>query len=77
MERVNIYLPSQLRQQIQLQSKRVNRPQAEVIRELLERGLEYTPVTGGNALLRLAAKGFKGGPPDLASNIDKYLYEDE
>jgi hypothetical protein len=77
MERVNIYLPTKLRQQIQLQAQRVHQPQAVVIRDLLERGLQNSPAPDGNVLLRMAAHGFKGGPADLATNIDKYLYEDE
>ena len=77
MERVNIYLPKQLRQQIQMQARRVNRPQAEVIRELLEKGLEITAPSVGNPLLDLVKIGFKGGPPDLSTNLDDYLYGDK
>jgi hypothetical protein len=77
MDRVNIYLPKELRQQIQLQASRSGQPQAAVIRELLEEGLRLKRPDAGEALLRLASLGFKGGPPDFATNLDDYLYGDK
>ncbi len=77
MERVNIYLPKQLRQRIKLRADRDHRPQAEVIRELLEDGLAAKSDYSGNPLLDLAKLGIKGGPPDLATNLDDYLYGDK
>jgi len=77
MERVTIYLPKQIRPQIKLLAQRVHQPQAVVIRDLLERGLQNTPTDTGDSLLSLANLGLKGGPPDLATNLDDYLYGDK
>ena len=78
MDRVNIYLPKLLRQRIQLQAQRENRPQAEVIRDLLSEGLNLkSPKNARESLLALTRLGIKGGPPDLSTNLDDYLYGDK
>jgi hypothetical protein len=76
MNRMNIYLPSELRQRLKLRAQQARRPEAEVIRDLLEEGLERTPASPGNPLLDLAKLAVTGGPADLSRNLDKYLYED-
>jgi hypothetical protein len=74
MDRINIYIPRDLRQQIKLRAEQAKKPEAEVIRGLLE-----AAVAGDRParprLTGLAQLGING-PPDLASNIDKYLYTD-
>lgn len=76
MDRVNIYLPTQLRQRLKLHAERVGRPQAEIIRELLEQGLEAQPARANEDLLALAHLGIKG-PTDLSTKLDEYLYGDQ
>lgn len=79
MIRTQVYLPKQLYQTIDLVAKRENKPKAQVIRDVLEEGIENKQGNVGEALLSLAALGKKlklKGPSDLSKNIDKYLYED-
>lgn len=74
MDRINIYIPHDLRQRIKLRAEQARQPEAEAIRTLLTQALEAnTPA--GNPLLDLATQAVKGGPPDLSLKIDKYLYE--
>ena len=76
MHRTQIYLPSELRQELDIVAKKEKKPTAQVIRELLSEGLRSKhKETVGEALSKLANLGVKGGPPDLSTNIDKYLYE--
>jgi hypothetical protein len=84
MIRTQIYLTDEQKQDIDLRSKRQNKDEAEVIRELLDIGRHASPRTDqestGNALLRLAKLGEKlhvKAPADLSSRIDEYLYDDE
>lgn len=70
MERMNIYLPTELRQRIKLQAQQAGRPEAAVIRELLETAVNATPPT---RLSDLAHIGLSG-PSDLATNLDDYIY---
>jgi hypothetical protein len=61
-------------------SKRQNKPEAEVIRELVNEGLQSSRNTGqestGASLLRLA--GIHGkAPADLSTRIDEYLYGED
>jgi predicted DNA-binding protein len=74
----HISLPEELDQQIRERVKRLNRPEEQVITQLIEEGLK-TPKqwkNAGDALSSLSELGIKG-PKDLARNHDKYLYEDE
>jgi predicted DNA-binding protein len=73
MDRINVYLPKRLRQQVKLRADRTQRPQAEVIIELIEQGLTKTEAAP-DGLRRLARLGLRG-PRDLAASIDHYLYE--
>ncbi len=77
MQRMQILLPKELRQQIRLRAQRNNQPQGEVVRELIQKGLEAKePHSTGNALLRLADLGTRlrvRGPKDWAKNHDAYF----
>jgi hypothetical protein len=76
MQRINIYLPHDLRQRIQLRAERDKKPEAQVIRELVQKGIEAEqPRRVQHGLTSLAKLGIKG-PKDLSQNIDKYLYGD-
>ncbi len=83
MIRKHFLLPLPLNERIKLVARKDQKSEAEVIRELLERGLETKhQQTGsvGHALRRLAEIGKQvgaTGPTDLSQNIDKYLYEED
>ena len=78
MIRKQVYLTKILGTQISVLSKQQNKPEAEVIRDLLETGLKSKKQTStGEALLGLAALGRKlhlSGPTDLSERHDDYLY---
>ena len=84
MIRTQVYLTDEQKQDIEIRSKRQNKAEAEIIRELLDVGRNASPRTDhestGDALLRLAKLGEKlhvKAPADLSSRIDEYLYDDE
>ena len=77
--RTQIYLPKQLYQIIDLVAKKERKAKAQVIREVLEEGVQKKQGNAGTALLELAKMAKKynwKGPKDLSKNIDKYLYEE-
>lgn len=75
MLRTQIYLPQDLRHEIDVVARKEKKPAAQVIRELLRSGIDGRQQESiGQALSRLANIKAKG-PKDLSSNIDKYLYE--
>jgi metal-responsive CopG/Arc/MetJ family transcriptional regulator len=81
MIRTQVYLPEQLYKSIKLQARLEKKPAAQIIRDVLEEGIEAKKPTQtlGEALLGLAELGKKlnlSGPTDLSTNIDKYLYEE-
>ena len=80
MIRTQVFLTEEQARDIKLRAKRQNKPEAEVIRELVSEGLKTSPSTEkestGQSLLRLA--GIHGkGPTDLSTRIDDYLYEED
>lgn len=80
MIRTKVYLTEEQSRDIKLRAKRENKPEAEVIRELVSAGLK-TPASQrqestGDSLLRLAAIGGKG-PADLSTRADDYLYGED
>lgn len=79
MIRTQVYLPKTLYQEVQLVARKENKKAAQIVRELLHEGLQRSRKKGtiGEAFLDLASVAVKGGPPDLSTNHDKYLYEDE
>jgi hypothetical protein len=82
MIRKHFLLPLPLDERIKLVARQDHKSEAEVIRELLETGLQTKHQhTGsvGHALRGLAEIGKAAGatgPTDLSQNIDKYLYEE-
>jgi hypothetical protein len=81
MIRTQVYLTEEQARDIKLQAKRENKAEAEVIRELVNTGLDVSQranrETAGGALLRLARLGEElqvQAPADLSSRIDEYLY---
>lgn len=81
MLRKQIYLTQELNQHIHVLSQKQNKPESEVIRDLLETGLKtQPPMSTGEALFGLAKMGEKlgiSGPTDLSARHDDYLYGDD
>lgn len=84
MIRTQVYLTEQQAQTIKRQAHREQRPEAEVIRDLVDKGLLVSrgqkPQTAGESLLEVAALGERyglKGPRDLSTNHDDYLYGDK
>lgn len=77
MTRTYVYLTDEQVRDLKLLAKRENKREAEVIRELLSKGIKKSTSKAqestGESLLRLAAIGGKG-PSDLSSRVDDYLY---
>jgi hypothetical protein len=81
MIRTQVYLTEEQARDIKLRARQENRPEAEVIRELVDRGRTSTHranrETTGDAFLRLAKRGEElqvKAPADLSSRIDEHLY---
>ncbi len=81
MIRTQVYLTDEQARDIKLLAKMEKRHEAEIIRDLLSKGINAsrrsTSETAGDALLRLAKLGKKlqiKAPADLSSRIDEYLY---
>ena len=76
MLRTQLYLPEDLRQEINAVARQEKKPAAVIMRELLVEGIRNKHrETTGTAMNRLASLKVKGGPSDLSINLDKYLYE--
>jgi hypothetical protein len=80
MIRTQVYLTEEQARDIKLRAKRERKHEAEVIRELVSKGLKSSTSHGqestGDSLLRLAKIGGKG-PADLSSRADDYLYGED
>jgi len=83
MIRTQVFLTEEQARDIKLRAKREKKREAEVIRELLSKGLHASRSTSGEttgeALLRLVSLGEKlqvKAPADLSSRIDDILYGD-
>lgn len=76
MIRTQVYFPDEIYTEVKVVAKKENKPTAQVVRELLEEGLNLKRQKSsiGKALRSLTSIKAKG-PKDLSSNIDKYLYE--
>jgi len=84
MVRTQVYLTEEQARDIKIRAQRERRREADVIRDMLERGrLTSTgkrQETTGEAMLRLVSLGKElgfTGPTDLSTNHDDYLYGDE
>ena len=84
MIRTMIYITEEQARDIKLRARQERKPEAKVIRELLNEGLKTAKpqdqVSAGDALLRLSKLGEKlqvKGPADLSSRIDDYLYGED
>jgi len=84
MIRTQVYLTEEQSHDIKALAKREDRPEADILRDLVERGRLTTrgkrQETASEALLRLAKLGKDlglSGPTDLSTNLDDYLYGDK
>ena len=84
MIRTQVYLTEEQSQTIKRRSQQEQKPEAEIIRELLDNGLVASNTTKrkstGETLIELATLGEKlglKGPTDLSTNLDDYLYGDK
>lgn len=73
MIRTQIYLPEDLKSELELIAKRERKPVAEVVRRAVKREVKRKGLTGGATLLKIAAYAGKG-PADLSTNLFDYLY---
>jgi hypothetical protein len=76
MLRTQIYLPEDFYSQLNWLATKLNVSMAEVIRMILKNGLRKKEeiLAPGNDLWKLADLKIKGGPKNLAKNLDYYLY---
>jgi hypothetical protein len=78
MIRKQIYITPELDQYINVLAQKQEKPEAEVIRDLLQKGIKrQEPGSTGEALRGLAALGERlglSGPTDLSERHDDYLY---
>lgn len=78
MIRKQVYLTEELDRQVHLTAASEQKPEAQVIREVLHAGFarKKPKANAGEALLGLAKLALTSDDPYLSRNIDKYLYED-
>ena len=77
MIRTQIYIPEKMYTSLNRLAQERGEPMAKVTRELLEKGLEEVAqkdTSGKEALNRLLELKAYGGPKDLSSRHDYYLY---
>ena len=77
MLRTQIYLPEELYTDLNNWAKKKGISLAEMIRKLVKKGLreEKEKPVKENDLIKLSELKLKGGPKDLSSKFDSYLYQ--
>lgn len=78
MIRTQIYLPEIEHKELNKIAKKKKQPMAEVIRMFIHIGLKNEKIidrSGIEVMKRIVNMKLKGGPPDLSSQIDHYLYK--
>lgn len=79
MLRTNLYFPKELHRRLQAVAKQERKSMAELVRELVEKGIQekQKKLSGAETLLLMAEHAGDSGIRDLAINHDKYLYGEE
>ena len=82
MVRTQVYLTTKQKTTIELLAKHRQTAEAELIRELIDAGLQaqtqdLAPATGLLELMQLGERLGVRGPGDLSTRHDDYLYGDE
>jgi predicted transcriptional regulator len=76
MIRTQIYIPETIHTKLQRLAEANRQPMAEVIRQFIEDGLRNTrqDTSGKTTIKNLLQIQATGGPTDLSTNLDHYLY---
>lgn len=76
MVRTQIYLPIEYQEELAIMAREQGVPKAVIIRRIIKKSLgkKINSIKDTSPLLSLAKLNFKGGPKDLSSRIDYYLY---
>lgn len=76
MIRKQLYLTAEIERELVITARRLGKPTAEVVRDILGKGLkvERKNEPAGTVLLKMANNAFKRGPKDLSRNLTSYLY---
>lgn len=83
MQRISVHIPDETKKTISLTSKATNKPESEIVREALEKGLKTIRSKSNiQALLDLAKMAekiptLKGAPKDASINHDYYAWGGE
>lgn len=76
MLRTQIYIPKEIHEKLWRLSELHGESIAKIIRDFIELGIQKINDPTGKATLRAIAKlNIKGGPSDLSSRLDWYLYD--
>ncbi len=76
MIRTQIYIPETLHHKLQRLAEEKRQPLAAIVRQFLEDGVQKTreDVSGKTTIKNLLKLQATGGPRDLSTNLDHYLY---
>ena len=77
MIRTQLYLPEDEHKTLLTLARERNESMAEIIRRFIKSGLRKEKSidrTGTNVMLAISGLKLKGGPKDLSTNLDHYLY---
>ena len=84
MLRTNVYLTQEQVKEINARAAVMQKPKAQVLRDVIDTGLKASPVqksASAEAFVRLGeiAEQFRGkgkAPKDLSANLDKYTWDE-
>jgi len=77
MIRTQIYLPNEMHSQLQQIAQAKSTSMAQITRKFIEKGLKTSKdidTSGKTVMRKLLNMNIKGGPKDLSTNLDHYLY---
>lgn len=75
MIRTQVYLPEELKRELEIVAKTEQKPVAEIVRRAVKREVSRRrKQNAGYTLGKIAAMAVKGGPGDLSANLFDYLY---
>ncbi len=77
MIRTQIYLDEDIHKDLTFLARREKESMAKLARDILKEGIQRRKKldkSGKEVLKKLLAMKIKGGPSDLSSNLDHYLY---
>lgn len=74
MIRTQIYLPQDLKFELEIVAKRKKMPISEIVRRAVKKDLARNRESAGETLGKIATMATTGGPKDLSANLFDYLY---